>query len=930
MSWRFLAAAAMTAVVLSTAAPASGQGFGKNKVQYESLDWSVLETPHLRLHYYAAEESLARRLAAFAESVCVVFDARFRLEPKRQIPILLYSHHHLFQQTNATSGFVSEGTGGLTELIKGRVLIPHTGSRARLEWVTRHELVHAYMLEKLSRVMRENRRTQNYLPPLWFIEGLAEYAATEWDAEAEGLLRDAVLTGEALPLTKSDAITGTVLMYKEGQSFLLDLAGRYGSEKVFDLLDNWYRAEDFETAFRIVFGVSLQEADETWFAAIKRRYYPMVATTSRPEEVAKRLTGRGHFNLGPRVLPALDPADTTTRFCHFAPGDAGVDLMLSEADPAGRRRSKRLLRGGHSPSFESFHLFRSRPDASPSGLIALSSKRGGRDALYLVDANRRRVVLRFDFPGLVAINDPSLAPGDTAIVFSAQDFGGRTDLYRATWRGKRVRLERLTSDDFDDLEPDVSPDGRWVAFASDRGTNGRDYSLFRMDLATGAIEALSHPPSGDDRQPVHSPDGRWLAFRSTRGGTSDLYVRPADPSYEARRVTRLAGPAMDPDWLAGSRGLLFTAQQAVTFQTYQIAFDPDTLAVESESRLEPAPMIAEEIHDGPPKRYARQLGLDLVQNGIAFDPGMGGGGGGQIALSDVLGNEQLYFYLSNDSQRFGNFWDGFEGGVTYYNRGRRLNYGLGVFRLTQIYDAQLDLVRRERRVGVVALASYPFDKFLRLEGSVLLRHASDHRLQNGESQNVDLISNFVSLVYDNSRWGWLGPSIGSRFMASAGFTRDLSSGAGDFVTLLGEVRHYRPLLPGVVAATRVRAQSSFGRDAQRYYMGGPTTVRGYERRSLSGLQTALVTEEIRFPILQGMTLAIPSAWVFPTVNGAVFADAAWAWNHGAPDQLGSVGASFFIGGGYMPMLRWDYAWPTNDFRHFSNQVRKQFSVGFNF
>src|SRR5207247_2750742 len=93
------------------AVPASAQVFGKNKVQYEPLDWSVLETPHLRLHYYAEEESLARHLAAFAESVCVVFDGRFRLAPRRHIPILLYSVHHLFQQTNATPEMVSEGTG---------------------------------------------------------------------------------------------------------------------------------------------------------------------------------------------------------------------------------------------------------------------------------------------------------------------------------------------------------------------------------------------------------------------------------------------------------------------------------------------------------------------------------------------------------------------------------------------------------------------------------------------------------------------------------------------------------------------------------------------------------------------------------------------------------------------------------------------------
>jgi len=655
-----------------------------------------------------------------------------------------------------------------------------------------------------------------------------------------------------------------------------------------------------------------------------------VATTTRPSDIARRLTLRGRFNLGPRVIPARDPADSTTRFCHFTAGEAGVDLMLNEPGKKGGRRERRLLRGGQSPSFESFHLFRSRPDVSASGMIALSSKRGGRDALYVVDSERRRVVRHLDFPGLVAINDPCLAPGDSALVFSAQDFGGRSDLYRASWPGGQVRLERLTNDDFDDLEPDVSPDGRWVAFASDRGTNGRGYALFRLSLSTGAIEPVSHPGSGDDRQPAYSPDGRWIAFRSTRGGTSDLYLRPAEPSCEARRLTHLAGPAMDPDWLAGSRGLLFTAQQAITFQTYRMGFDPDTFAVERETPIEPAPVLAAALNEDAPVRYQRQLGLDLVQNGVGYDPGLGAGrGGGQIVLSDVLGNEQLFFFLANDSQRFGNFWDGFEGGFTYFNQGRRLNYGLGAFRLTQIYDAQLDEWRRERRVGVVGLASYPFNKFTRLEGSVLLRHASDHRLQSGISQNVDLVSNFVTLVHDNSRWSWLGPSMGSRFFVSAGFTRDLTSAAGDFGTLLGEYRRYHSLVSGVVAASRVQGQSSLGRDAQPFFLGN-TSLRGYDRRTLSGLQTVLVQQEIRFPMLQGLTLAVPVPWVFPTVNGALFADAAWAWSHGVEKHLGSAGASFFVGGGYFPALRWNYSWTTSDFHAFSKRPRQQFSVGFNF
>ena len=942
--------ALLAALAVTIASTCSAQSFGKNKVQYEPLDWAVLETPHARLHYYAEEESLARRLAAFAESTCVAYDARFRLAPRHRVPILLYSTHHLFQQTNAATGLISESTGGLTELIKGRVLIPHNGSLARLEWVTRHELTHWYMLEKFSQVMRAHHRSQGYMPPLWFIEGLAEYVGTTWDADAEGLLRDAVISGEALPLSHSDPITGTVLMYKEGQSFLLALAERYGDARIFDLMENWYRADDFETTFRITFGIRIERLDEDWFDGLKRRYYPVVATLESAPDRARRMTPHGRFNLGPRVFAGGEGADTSFSFCYFSASESGINLMLSEPRPGGKRHEERVLRGGRSPQFESFHLFQNRPDASPSGMIALSSKHGGRDALYVVDGRRRRVVRRLEFPRLVAIHDPCLAPGDTAVVFAAQDYGGRNDLYRARWPGGVVRLERLTNDEFDDLEPDVSPDGRWVVFASDRGERGGHYSLFRLSLAGGRPEQVSDPREGDDRQPVYSRDGRWIAYRSTRAGTSDLYVRGAEPSREARRVTHLIGPASDPDWLPSGRGLLFTGENGITFQTYRLTFDPESLAVEHERAPAPAALIASqgdtlpggdlprqlaistELDRSPPQRYARRVGLDLVQNAVAVDPTLSGAGGGaQVALSDVLGNEQYQIFLSNDSDRFGgSFWDGFEGGITYINQARRLNYGVGLFRLTQVYDADLDLVRRERRMGMLGLASYPFDKFTRLEGSVLVRHAKDHLLRNGEFKNVDLVSNFLSLVRDNVGWTNLGPSAGTRAFLSAGFTRDLTTSSADFVTLVAEHRHYIAPIPQVVWASRVQGQTSLGRDAQRFYLGGRTSLRGYDRRALTGLQTVLIQQELRFPLLQGLTLSVPSPWGFPTIYGVAFGDVAWAWEHEFEDRLGSLGVGAYVGGGYYPAIRWNFSWPTRDFQHYSKGPKTQVTIGYNF
>ncbi len=745
-------------------------------------------------------------------------------------------------------------------------------------------------------------------------------------------------------------------MYKEGQSFLLYIADRYGPEKVFDLLDNWYRADDFDTVFRITFGTPLKQLDAEWFAEIRRRYLPTVATLRGAPEVAERLTRQGRFNLGPRVLPNADPADSSVTFCHFAAGENGIELCINQPDARGRRHSRRLLRGGQSAQFESFHLFQNRPDASASGLIALSSKHGGRDAIYILRARDGRVLERFDFNQLVALVNPSLVPGDSAVVFAAQDYSGNADLYRARWtpdgRGaaRAVHLDRLTHDDYDDVEPDVSPDGRWVVFASDRGERGGRYSLYRLSLDGGEPERLSDPPTGDDRQPVYSPDGRWIAYRSTRGGTSDLWVRASEPSSLARRATHLISPASDPDWLADGRGLLFTGQNGINFQTYQVGFDPDTLEVEPEPQSPAAPALAVSATTEPAQHYQRRLGFDLVQNAVGFDPAFGGaGGGGQIALSDILGNEQIFLYLASAADQFGgSFLDNLEGGLTYVNQARRLNWGVGMFRLTQVYDADLDLRRMERRFGILGLASYPFNRYTRIEGQLLVRHADGHLLRRGDFQNVDLVSNFVSLVHDNSRWSYLGPAAGIRMYLSAGFTRDMTSGAGDFGTLVGELRHYSQPAPELVLASRVSGQASLGRDAQRYYLGGPRSLPGYDYRTLAGLRTATLSQEVRFPLLNGLTLALPARWTLPTVSGVAFGTMAWAWNNGGSatrlaaletgpvdgqalqGHLGSVGGGFYIGGGYFPALRWTYAWPPSDFRRYARRPMTQFSIGFNF
>ena len=102
-----------------------------------------------------------------------------------------------------------------------------------------------------------------------------------------------------------------------------------------------------------------------------------------------------------------------------------------------------------------------------------------------------------------------------------------------------------------------------LAFQSDaRSTtnpNGR-VKIYTIDLANGAIAPLT--PAGDwnDEQPRWSPDGRRIAFKSDRSGSYNLYVMDAD-GRSVERLTAHAGNDHDPAWLPDGRSLAFASDR---------------------------------------------------------------------------------------------------------------------------------------------------------------------------------------------------------------------------------------------------------------------------------------------------------------------------------------------------------------------------------
>ncbi|HKA57630.1 MAG TPA: S9 family peptidase [Gemmatimonadales bacterium] len=106
-------------------------------------------------------------------------------------------------------------------------------------------------------------------------------------------------------------------------------------------------------------------------------------------------------------------------------------------------------------------------------------------------------------------------------------------------------------------DPQLSPDGKWVAYtvsAPSLQDNRNVARVWVVEVATGKSRQLTGGP-GSDRQPRWSPDGKTLAFISTRDSGAQVWVLPI-AGGDARKVSRLADGAGDPLWLPDGSGLL--------------------------------------------------------------------------------------------------------------------------------------------------------------------------------------------------------------------------------------------------------------------------------------------------------------------------------------------------------------------------------------
>lgn len=160
-------------------------------------------------------------------------------------------------------------------------------------------------------------------------------------------------------------------------------------------------------------------------------------------------------------------------------------------------------------------------------------------------------------PAPAAETPPNHSPqGRGRFVLSLNEGG----FYRLhVFDAETLNFTRITAGNWNDITPALSPDGRQIAFASDRSGF---WDLYLLDLDTGNLARLTDTPQYD-ASPSFSPDYQWIVYETYLDDNLEIEIRSlVNPDQQPIRLTNDPGVDQSPAWSPQGRTIAFVSNRS--------------------------------------------------------------------------------------------------------------------------------------------------------------------------------------------------------------------------------------------------------------------------------------------------------------------------------------------------------------------------------
>lgn len=875
---------------LLSSATGTAQYFGRNKPYYKKFNYKVYETPHFDIYYYLKNDSVLNQLARMSEEWYNRHYPVFGMNLKGHNPLFVYNNHADFQQTTAISGEIGIGTGGVTEALKNRIVMPVAPVYAQTDHVLGHEMVHAFQYTVILNGDSTNMNSLSNLP-LWMVEGMAEYLSIgSLDENTAMWMRDAVLHNK-FPTFKDLDRDPQYFPYRWGQAFWAFVGKTWGDDIIYPLFVRTAQV-GYEQAFKDVLGVNVGILEGMWKSAYTLYYKQFL-----PDSVEK-LTGdpvafpgnAGKVNVSPSLSP-------DGKYLIFLSEKDVISYDLFLADVRKKKIRKRISATIQHHEIDAMNNLESAGTWSPdSRYFAFTVYDKGKNALVIVDIKKNKMINKITIPGVPAFYQPTWSPDGKSIVVVGM-VQGTTNLYQYFLDNEEVH--KVTDDRYSYLHPCWSHDGRYLLTATDRTIQPTNKPYFHTNLAiidmkTKEVQVLPVFNGADNLNPLFSVDDQSVFFLSDRDGFRNLY-RYDLHSGKVYQLTRYEigitgitqySPAVSISRENNELVYSYYSDGKYTIHKARVNDFPAVevprdsldfraailppvkrLGVDFADRGRNDRQALTEIHpeDYLKKPYKGRFKLDYISNvqaGISTNSFSRGMAGSVFAIfGDIAGTQQLFTSLALNGQIYD-----FGGQVTYVNQKNRLTWGASishipylngytyikpdtimsnnekflvdnlVYNILRIFEDEVSLfayfplstTKRFELGASQAFYYYRLDEYNNYYDPVYGTYYGQSRKKLPVPKGIQMQTLNAAFVLDNSINGLASPMRGSR----ARLEVDKYFGGYNYLSLLGDYRKYFYLPPLTVAVRGMYIGRHYIHNDNYYInplsLGYPWYMHGYD------------------------------------------------------------------------------------------------------
>ncbi|MCX6149221.1 MAG: biopolymer transporter Tol [Ignavibacteriales bacterium] len=366
-------------------------------------------------------------------------------------------------------------------------------------------------------------------------------------------------------------------------------------------------------------------------------------------------------------------------------------------------------------------------------------------------------------------------------------------------------------------------------------------------------------------------------------------------------------------------------------------------------------------------KYKIDFSPDIIYANAGYSTLYGLLGTTVLSFSDMLGNHRIIGITSLQIDLKNSDY-----GLAYYYLPNRVDFGIEGFhtaRFVYLQRGQNWNLFRFRNYGMVLSASYPLNKFYRVDGGVSWLNISSENLDDVSepSEKVGYLIPSLSFIHDNVLWGYTSPIDGTRYNLTLFGNPVSGSEHQSFYSLNWDYRNYSRFWYDNSFVFRISGGYSGGENPQNFFIGGTENwinrnfktgeiplnkasdfafltpalpLRGYDYAEQIGHKYALLNLELRMPLIRYLVTG-PIPILFQNILGVAFIDMGSAWNDTKKLQLIAkvndkmMTKDMLLGTGFGArmyflyfLLRFDVAWSYN-LDSFS-RPKYYFSIGADF